>query len=112
LNAYPGAVTRPAAPMSAPVIVETPVVASDCVSAVAISLKLELSSDDLINPPGTKAAIGKLYVPLELLGMAASYFAGGETYNLCCPSLVTVGGAWLPLIAFMSAIVLGDVPNR
>jgi hypothetical protein len=54
--------------MSAPDIVETPVVASDCVRAVAISEKLELSSDDLINPPGTNAAIGKEYVPFELLG--------------------------------------------
>ena len=37
-----------------------------------MSEKLLLSSDDLISPPGAKAAIGSVYVPLALRGRVCS----------------------------------------
>ena len=75
-----------------------------------MSEKFALSSDDFIKPPGTKAAIGSENVPELFRGIAASYCCAAGRM-LMARSLL-VGGLPLPLIWFMSAIVLGEVSKR
>jgi hypothetical protein len=65
-----GAANVPAANFSGPVKEDTPVVATLCVIAVAISLLIELASADLMVVPATYDARGKLYVPVALRGVA------------------------------------------
>lgn len=54
-------------------IVVTPVDATDCVIAVAISDRSPLTADDDIVVPGTKAALSRVKTPDELRGISASY---------------------------------------
>lgn len=55
-NTSEGAVTRPEAKISGPVILDTPVVANDCVIALAISFKSALTSVATIDAWGMNDA--------------------------------------------------------
>lgn len=69
-----GSSAVPLANLIGPVMLVSPLAATDPVSAVAISVKSELTDADEMVVPGTNAATGSVYVPDPLRGMAASYY--------------------------------------